>query len=51
MSDKHKSNDGGKSWSLWLWVIFAFALLISGWTTIILISNYNKPELVEKQDH
>lgn len=50
MADNEKSNAKG-SWSLWLWVLFAFALLISGWTTIILISNNNKPELVEKQDH
>jgi hypothetical protein len=51
MTNKEKSKKKGGDWSLWLWVLFAFALLISGWTTIILISNKNKPELVEMQDH
>lgn len=33
--------------SLWLWVILAFALLISAWSLLIYIATENRPETVE----
>jgi len=35
--------------SLWLWVILAFAILISAWTTLIIIAAKNQPEKIEIQ--
>jgi hypothetical protein len=35
--------------SLWLWVILAFAILISAWTTLIIIATKNQPEKIEIQ--
>jgi bacteriorhodopsin len=33
--------------SLWLWVVLAFALLISAWSLLIYIATENRPEMVE----
>jgi hypothetical protein len=32
---------------LWLWVIIAFMVLITAWTTLIIIAARNQPELIE----
>jgi len=39
--------DKPKARSLWLWVVLAFVILISAWTTLIIIAARNQPELVE----
>ena len=36
--------------SLWIWVIFAFVLLISAWTLLITIATRNNPEVIEVED-
>jgi hypothetical protein len=33
--------------TLWIWVILAFVLLISAWTTLIIIASKNQPEVIE----
>jgi len=32
---------------LWLWVILAFAVLITAWSTLIVIALSNQPEAIE----
>jgi hypothetical protein len=36
--------------NLWLWVIIAFMILITAWTTLIVIAAKNQPELIEIQN-
>jgi hypothetical protein len=36
--------------TLWIWVILAFVILISAWTTLIIIASKNQPELIEIQE-
>jgi hypothetical protein len=33
--------------TLWLWVVLAFAVLITAWTILIVIAVRNQPEIVE----
>jgi hypothetical protein len=51
MPDSFSSNDrpGFFASRPWLWVIFAFALLISAWTTLFWIALKNQPESVPLQ--
>lgn len=46
MSQDQPSNEATKgSWKLWLWVSFAFLILISAWGVLILIATSNQPEI------
>ncbi len=33
--------------SLWFWVVLAFVLLISAWSTLIYVAANNRPEVIE----
>ena len=35
----------------WIYVVLAFALLIAGWTTIILLANKHRPQEIEVPHH
>lgn len=45
LSEKKDRKPGARS--LWVWVIIAFLVLISAWTTLIIIAANNQPEMVE----
>jgi len=36
-----------RSKALWLWVIAAFVILITAWSTLIYIAQTHKPELID----
>jgi len=38
-------------YKMWLMVIAIFALLITAWTSLIIVANKNAPEKVEIQDY
>ncbi|HKJ91450.1 MAG TPA: hypothetical protein VJ960_09985 [Oceanipulchritudo sp.] len=40
----------GSSRVLWVWVVLAFVILISAWTTLIIIAVRNQPERIEIQE-
>ncbi|MFO7723966.1 MAG: hypothetical protein R6V45_00335 [Oceanipulchritudo sp.] len=48
MAADKKGKAGGRA--LWIWVILAFVILISAWTTLILIAVQNQPERIEIQE-
>lgn len=37
--------------NLWFWVILAFLILITAWSTLIVIAARNQPELIEIEPH
>jgi hypothetical protein len=45
LSGKKERKQGARS--LWVWVVIAFLILISAWTTLIIIAANNQPEMVE----
>ena len=49
MKNSETKPRGIESRSLWLWVLLAFVILISAWTTLIIIASNNQPELIEIQ--
>jgi len=42
-----RKEPGKGALSLWVWVVIAFLVLISAWTTLIIIAANNQPEMVE----
>lgn len=47
MTRETQKSPGGKA--LWIWVVLAFAVLISAWTVLIVIASKNQPEIIEIQ--
>jgi len=47
---RESQNKKAGSRSLWIWVILAFVLLISAWTSLIIIAAKNQPEVIEIQE-
>ena len=45
LSERKENRRGARS--LWVWVVIAFLVLISAWTTLIIIAANNQPEMVE----
>lgn len=41
------SKKPGSTRALWLWVVLAFLLLITAWTTLIIIAKRNQPQKIE----
>lgn len=48
MSEEKTAKAGSRT--LWMWVILAFVVLISAWTTLIFIAANNQPEVIEIQE-
>lgn len=46
-----KEKQTSSAWSLWVWVIFAFLLVIGAWTTLITLSQKYKPATVPTASH
>lgn len=45
MSPSRESRPGARS--LWIWVVIAFAILISAWSVLIVTAMRNQPEVIE----
>jgi len=47
MGTDNPNQKKNRSRSLWVWVVLAFVILISAWTTLIIVAAGNQPEIVE----